>query len=245
MNTRTYTLPADNNTDTKVTNTLGRTTKAYITGTTTATTNTGTQVFDDGIYLDTTAGRLTADTFNGALASTTLGSDGSAVDYNNYFSQKGLQFYAVSSNAVSSNSPTGEASAKGGILTLPISASTSTQFVLDGNNNIHIRSRTTSSSGNQHTAWKTFVNSTYGTAVGSLTKPVYVSTTGVATACSTYAGGTAVTLNGSSKGASTASFYAPTSVGTSGYVLTSNGIGAPTWSAPSSLTAGELVWNTY
>ena len=34
---------------------------------------------------------------------------------------------------------------------------------------------------------------------------------------STYAGGTAVTLNGSSKASSTASFYAPTSAGTSGY----------------------------
>lgn len=47
---------------------------------------------------------------------------------------------------------------------------------------------------------------------------------------STYAGGTAVTLNGTSKAASTASFYAPTSAGTSGYVLKSNGSGAPTWS---------------
>lgn len=47
---------------------------------------------------------------------------------------------------------------------------------------------------------------------------------------STYAGGTAVTLNGISKAASTASFYAPTSAGTSGYVLKSNGSGTPTWS---------------
>ena len=47
---------------------------------------------------------------------------------------------------------------------------------------------------------------------------------------STYAGGTAVTLNGTSKAASTASFYAPTSAGTSGYVLKSNGSGSPSWS---------------
>ena len=65
LNTRTYTLPSDNNTDTKVTNTLATTTKAYVTGTTSATTNTGTQVFDTGVYLDTAAGKLTADTFNG------------------------------------------------------------------------------------------------------------------------------------------------------------------------------------
>ncbi len=51
------------NTDTKVTNTLATTTKAYITGTTDATTNTGTQVFDTEVYLDTTAGTLVAKTF--------------------------------------------------------------------------------------------------------------------------------------------------------------------------------------
>ena len=50
-------------TDTKVTNTLATTTKAYVTGTTSATTNTGTQVFDTGVYLDTTAGTLVAKTF--------------------------------------------------------------------------------------------------------------------------------------------------------------------------------------
>ena len=56
-------------TNTKVTNTLATTTKAYITGTTSASTNTGTQVFDTGVYLDTTAGKLTADTFNGTTFS--------------------------------------------------------------------------------------------------------------------------------------------------------------------------------
>ena len=53
----------DTNTDTKVTNTLNTTTKAYVTGTTSATTNTGTQIFDTGVYLDTTAGTLVAKTF--------------------------------------------------------------------------------------------------------------------------------------------------------------------------------------
>lgn len=57
----------DTNTDTKVTNTLATTTKAYVTGTTSATTSTGTQVFDTGVYLDTTAGQLVATTFKGAL----------------------------------------------------------------------------------------------------------------------------------------------------------------------------------
>ena len=67
VNTKTVTLPADNNTDTKVTNTLGTTTKAYVTGTTSATTNTGTQIFDTGVYLSTTAGELVATKFTGTL----------------------------------------------------------------------------------------------------------------------------------------------------------------------------------
>lgn len=55
----------DTDNDTKVTNTLNTTTKAYITGTTSDKTNTGTQIFDTGVYLDTTAGMLTANTFKG------------------------------------------------------------------------------------------------------------------------------------------------------------------------------------
>lgn len=54
-------------TDNKVTNTPNATVKAYVTGTTTATASTGGQVFDTGVYLDTTAGKLVATTFAGAL----------------------------------------------------------------------------------------------------------------------------------------------------------------------------------
>lgn len=54
-------------TDQKVKNTLATTTKAYVTGTTSATTAIGEQVFDTGVYLDTTAGKLVATTFAGAL----------------------------------------------------------------------------------------------------------------------------------------------------------------------------------
>lgn len=60
-------INTDTDTDTKVTNTLDTTTKAYVTGTTSSTTNTGTQVFDTGVYLDTTAGQLVASKFKGAL----------------------------------------------------------------------------------------------------------------------------------------------------------------------------------
>ena len=76
-----------------------------------------------------------------------------------------------------------------------------------------------------------------GTAsAGSTTKPIYWAN-GIPAEANTYAGGTAVTLNGTSAASSTASFYAPTTAGTSGYYLKSNGSGAPTWTAfPTSLT---------
>lgn len=54
---------SDNNTDVNVTNTLANTTKYYITGTSNSSTNTGTQVFDSGIYSTTTSGQLNATTY--------------------------------------------------------------------------------------------------------------------------------------------------------------------------------------
>ena len=63
--------------------------------------------------------------------------------------------------------------------------------------------------------------------LGTSTKPLYLSS-GTFTECSSYAGGTAVTLNNASKAASTASFYAPTAGGTAGYLL----IGKGTTTAP-------------
>lgn len=85
--------------------------------------------------------------------------------------------------------------------------------------------------GNATSATSATTASKLGTStVGGSTVPIYLSN-GWPNTCSTYAGGTAVTLNGSDKGALTASFYAPTSAGTSGYYLKSNGSGAPTWAA--------------
>lgn len=69
-----------------------------------------------------------------------------------------------------------------------------------------------------------FKDTTYSQGTG-----ISISGTTISLA-STYAGGTAVTLNGTSKASSTASFYAPTSGGTQGYVLKSNGSNAPVWS---------------
>ena len=64
---------------------------------------------------------------------------------------------------------------------------------------------------------------------GSSTAPVYFNSSGEPAQGSTYAGGTKVTLNGTAKGASTASFYAPTGAGTSGQYLIANSSGIPTW----------------
>ena len=66
------------------------------------------------------------------------------------------------------------------------------------------------------------------TPAGSSTAPIYINSNGKITP-TTYGGGTRVSLNGTSKGGLTASFYAPTSGGTSGYILKSNGSDAPSW----------------
>ncbi len=71
---------------------------------------------------------------------------------------------------------------------------------------------------------------------GSKTKPVYINA-GKITAGSTYAGATHVTLNGKSKGASKAAFYAPTEAGTAANQLlvwdSENAV--PIWKAQSEL----------
>lgn len=57
----------DTDLDEKVKNTKNNAAKAYVTGTTSSTTNTGTQIFDTNIYIDSTAGQLVATTFKGNL----------------------------------------------------------------------------------------------------------------------------------------------------------------------------------
>lgn len=67
---------ASTNTDTKVYTKLATTTKAYLLGTSTAPTSSNkavTTVADTGVYLDTTAGSLTATTFKGNLTGNVTG----------------------------------------------------------------------------------------------------------------------------------------------------------------------------
>ena len=81
-----------------------------------------------------------------------------------------------------------------------------------------------------------------GTAKGGANKPVYVANTGLVAESNTYAGGTSITLNGTSKASTTAAFYAPTASGTANYVLQSGGANnSPTWIAT---TNGALYATT-
>lgn len=75
---------AATNTDTNVTNTLSTTTKYYVTGTTSASTNTGKQYFDTGIYATTTAGQLRVTSLNigdGAVMSYDSTSDAIVISF--------------------------------------------------------------------------------------------------------------------------------------------------------------------
>ena len=81
-------------------------------------------------------------------------------------------------------------------------------------------------------------------STGNATTPIYINASGVPTACNAYAGGTAVTLNGTSKAGSTASIYAPTNGGTSGYEMISGGNGAPLWKQPANNLSSSTAAGT-
>lgn len=87
----------------------------------------------------------------------------------------------------------------------------------------------TTSSGTSTTTTYYLASRVTNAAAGSSDVPVFCTSAGILVNCDTYAGGTAVTLNGESKSAETASFYAPTTVGTAGYILQSDGSAEPNW----------------
>lgn len=78
-------------------------------------------------------------------------------------------------------------------------------------------------------------------ALGSKTRPVYFSNDGVASACADYAGGTRVFLNGTSNSGKDAKMYAPTTAGTSGYSLKSNGSGEPRWANEAAVAVSDTI----
>lgn len=86
------------------------------------------------------------------------------------------------------------------------------------------------SQANSWRAWRQVVNIATNTGVGGSNTPIYVTADGEVKSCNSYGGGTAITLNGTPKTASTASFYAPTSSGSAGQVLISDGASkTPVW----------------
>jgi hypothetical protein len=83
--------------------------------------------------------------------------------------------------------------------------------------------------------YTSYVSKIGTSTLGSTTRPVYLNG-GTPTLCNVYSGGTAVTLNGTSKASSTADFYAPTGSGTAGYFLRSGGSNAsPVWATAVSM----------
>lgn len=116
--------------------------------------------------------------------------------------------------------------AEAGKLTI---ASANTTY--SANNGISLSGTTFSNSGVRSIATGT-ANGTISVNTNGTAADVAVKGLGsLAYSSATYAGGTAVTLNGASKAGSTASFFAPTTAGTSGQFLKSNGSGAPTWTS--------------
>jgi hypothetical protein len=99
--TKTITLPADNNTDTKVTYTLGTTTKYYMGGPTATATGTGGITFDTGIYATTTAGQLSVGSLQTRGDITTSGNGSHAIGStaNRFSGIYGANIYSYDKNA--------------------------------------------------------------------------------------------------------------------------------------------------
>ena len=110
INTKTVTLPASGNTDTKVNVTLATTTKSYLLGTSTTPTSTAqavTSLADTGVYLTTNAGELYATTLKTTTPDVTDNSTtGATTEYViNKKHQSGI-FYASASDFA--NAPWGK-----------------------------------------------------------------------------------------------------------------------------------------
>lgn len=108
-------------------------------------------------------------------------------------------------------------------------ATTSTIGIVKIGTGIAVSSGTISNSGVRSIATGS-TNGTISVNTNGTSADVAVKGLGtLAYSSATYAGGTAITLNGASKAGATASFFAPTTVGTAGQFLKSNGSGAPVW----------------
>ncbi len=222
---------SDNNSDYRVTTSPNATAKGFITGTTSSTENTGTLIFDNAVYLGTAAGSLYATnfygTFNGNATTASALSPGAAINGTTFTGASAIttaRWGTARNISITDGTNTSTAVSVNGsaAVSLNLPATIKANFVgnLTGTADVATKLGTTT--------------------LGGVNKPIYLKD-GAPTECNTYAGGTAVTLNGSSKAASTASFYAPTTAGTNGYVLKSSGTGAPTWVNINTLVTGVSV----
>ena len=245
-------MPTNPNSDTKVTQTVTTTNASYpllLAPSGQTSTQTTTSYFDSGVTLNPSTNTIAANISGSAATATTATKLGSST-------VGGYQqpIFLSAGTATACTKPASGSWFNGGLLNLNSDGTTEIGRYIDfhyattSTNDYDVRIDCAGTSQNiiyLPAVTGQVVVHTNDTAIGSTTKPVYIAASGVATACSTYAGGTKVTLNNSSKGGSTASFYAPTAGGTSGYILTGAGTtSAPTWSstiAASKVAAGTLA----
>lgn len=231
-------------TDNKVTNTLATTTKAYITGTTSATTNTGGQVFDTGVYLDMVAGQLTATTFksNKLIVGTT------SAEEHIKFNREGYNYIVAPKNGViafspGSNTAAGATSGAGAKLAVTI------ESVIPGQNDNAV------SLGNPTYKWKNvysymFTGDLTGNATsadqlttiaaGTSTLPVYFSD-GIPHPCSTTS---PLTVNISGNAGSATKLSKSINISLDGDVLTVDG-NSVTTNGANDITITTKLANTY
>ena len=224
---------SDADTDYRVRVTPDSGTKVFLTGTTSSTQTNDTLLFDTGVYLGTGAGSLYATnfygTFNGNATSASALNPGAKINGTTF---TGASDITTSKWGTARNISIADATQANTGAAVSVNGSGAVTLLLPGTIKANIVGNLTGTAD--------VANKLGTTDLGSTTQPIYLKA-GVATLCSKYAGGTAVTLNGTSAAAGTASFYAPTAAGTNGYVLKSNGSGAPSWVAISTLVTGVSV----
>ena len=258
------TLPADNNTDTKVTQTVCTTDGEFpvlVRGTSAGTTTTTTtSSFAAATTINPSTGLITEAGFQLQRKYGTLVPFGTVIPENANLNTidyiKVGNYYQSLSNTVTTftNCPTQNAfmmQVLSPLSTSNIDKEATNQWVYrlriiqdyTGPQYIQYVSSDSTPGSFTYGPWTLIPRAEADGTVGSSTQPVYLSN-GLLTPSDTYAGGTAVTLNGTSKAKSTASFYAPTSTGTSGQFLKSSG-GAPTWTNFSATASNPtLAWGT-
>lgn len=180
---KTLTIPYNPNTDTKVTNTLKNNIQFYITGTSSSSTNTGTQYFDSGVYVTSTSGQLSTNTiisrsyaYVGNHLYLRNGQSGTYADLQvnraGTTSTTGIT-YLLLGNSTSSGSTNNAY----GILRLYGTSSGYTNIICGTNNTTGYTLYLPGATGQ-------LVYHSNDTAVGSSTKGVYISSGGAATAMS-------------------------------------------------------------